>query len=189
FRPFPFQPNAHTYTTYELQREDFLTHPHARAALLRGGILWRLCKTSFEGRLGLVNGPSSDVWVFGEARLFSPTTKDEASTWAWDDALTRDEVDLICGVYHVGVSGRHHWETLYWWPRPSEFNNSNLWTGYWNASCEFWFQQRLKSIRCGEAKPFTVSDWKKELKCSRRKTKKLWDLTENASARFIDKVL
>lgn len=100
-RPSSFQPNAYTYKTYELQRDDFLKHPHARAALLRGGILWRLCKASFEERLGLVNGPSSDVRLFGEAKRFPSSTTDGVTWTAWDDILTDDEVDLICGVYYV----------------------------------------------------------------------------------------
>ncbi|KAG1884092.1 hypothetical protein F4604DRAFT_1575027, partial [Suillus subluteus] len=160
------------------------------AALLRGGILWRLSIASFEGHLGLVNGPSSDVRVFGEAKWFSSSISDGGTTWAaWDDTLTHDEVDLICGVYYVADAGQNQWTTLSWWPRPSVFDKCGLWTGYWNASCEFWFQRRLDLIRYGEAKPLKARKWKSELKYSRSTTKQLCDLTEEASARFIGKVL
>ncbi|KAG1763067.1 hypothetical protein EV702DRAFT_978848 [Suillus placidus] len=191
-RPSSFQPNANTYKNYELRREDFLKHPHARAALLRGGILWRLCKASFEGRLGLVNGPSSDVRVFGEAKRFPSPTSDGGTTWAaWDDILTDDEVDLICGVYYVAVEDgrRKQWTTLSWWPRPNTFEKCGLWTGYWNTSCELWFQRRLSLLRCGEAKPLKTREWRSALKHSQNKTRQLCDLTEEASARFIGKVL
>ncbi|KAG1739540.1 hypothetical protein EDB19DRAFT_1851854 [Suillus lakei] len=191
-RPSSFQPNEYAYKHYELQREDFLKHSHARAALLRGGILWRLCKASFEGRLGLVNGPSSDVRVFGEAKRFSSPTGDEGATWAgWDDTLTDDEVDLICGVYYVAVEvgAQQQWTTLSWWPRPNIFDKCGLWTGYWNTSREFWFRRRLDLIRCGKAKPYRATQWKGALKYSQSKTRQLCDLTEDVSARFIGKVL
>ncbi|KAG2114195.1 uncharacterized protein F5147DRAFT_630736 [Suillus discolor] len=186
-----FQPNAYTYKTYELQRDDFLRHPHARAALLRGGILWRLCKASFEERIGLVNGPSSDVRLFGEAKRFPSSTSDGLTWSAWDDILTDDEVDLICGVYYVAVEDdrQKQWTTLSWWPRPNVFNKCSLWTGYWNTSCEFWFQRRLDSIRCGEARPSKTAEWKGALRYSQNKTRLLCNLTEEASALFISKVL
>ncbi|KAG2366246.1 hypothetical protein BDR07DRAFT_1274922 [Suillus spraguei] len=189
-QPSSFQPNAHTYKIYELRREGFLRHPHARAALLKGGILWRLCKASFEERIGLVNGPSSDVKIFGEARRFySPVDNVEITWTAWDDILTDDEVDLICGVYHVAVDGRNQWTTLSWWPRPNVFDKCSLWTGYWNTSCESWFQERLGLIRCGKAKMYNTRDWRSKLRFYRSKTKQLCDLTEEASARFIGEVL
>ncbi|KAG0703296.1 hypothetical protein DFH29DRAFT_791366, partial [Suillus ampliporus] len=186
-RPSSFQPNIYTYKNYERRRDDFLKQPHARAALLRGGILWQLCQASFGDRLGLLNGPSLDVRLFGEAKLFSLPTNGEGATWAWDDTLTDDEVDLICGIYYVAAKGgrEDQWTTLSWWPRPSLFEKGGMWTGYWNASCESWFQQRLKLIRCGEAKPFKTREWKGELRFAQCRTKQLCTLTEDASARFI----
>lgn len=191
-RPSSFRPNIFTYRNYELRREDFLKHPHSRAALLRGGILWRLCKASFEGCLGLVNGPSADVRVFGEAIRFPSSTSNGGITLAaWDDTLTSDEVDLICGVYYVAAKDgdQKQWTTLSWWPRPNVFDKCGMWTGYWNSSCEIWFQQRLDSIHCGEAKPLKAKEWKSALRYHQKKTRQLCDLTEEASARFIGKVL
>ncbi|KAG2038876.1 hypothetical protein BDR03DRAFT_287887 [Suillus americanus] len=68
---------------------------------------------------------------------------------------------------------RNQWTTLSWWPRPSVFNKRSLWTGYWNTSCEFWFQQRLDRIRCGEAIPLKAKKWKGALRYSQSKTKQL----------------
>jgi len=81
------------------------------------------------------------------------------------------------------------WTTLSWWPRPNVFDKSGMWTGYWNSSCEIWFQQRLDSIHCGEAKPLKAKEWKSALRYHQKKTRQLCDLTEEASARFIGKVL
>ncbi|KAG0698811.1 hypothetical protein DFH29DRAFT_809869, partial [Suillus ampliporus] len=84
----------------------------------------------------------------------------------WDDTLTDDEVDLICGVYYVAGSKcrEDQWRTLSWWPRPNLFEKGGMWTGYWNASCESWFQWRLDLIRCGKAKPLASKQWKSALR-------------------------
>jgi hypothetical protein len=83
------------YHAYEMKRDDFLSsHASARAALLAGGITWRLAFDSLgeETVRDLVrHGPSQEAHTssgfhFGQC---------------CDDRLTPEEYDLICGVYKV----------------------------------------------------------------------------------------
>ena len=68
-----------------------------RAALLRGGIVWRLAVEVLGGdwRPLASTGPSEDVYVYAQA--FVP----ERGDYYYDDALSSDELDVICGVYKV----------------------------------------------------------------------------------------
>ncbi|KAJ4474137.1 hypothetical protein C8J55DRAFT_407748, partial [Lentinula edodes] len=62
----------------------------------------------------------------------------------WDDQLTSDEEDLICGCYEVWT-GEVHFKS--WWPRPISWKSSGFNCGYWSNDAEDWFQQRLNAIR------------------------------------------
>lgn len=88
----------HDYTEYEQRVSTFLRLPHGRAALRRGGLVWRLAKEVL-GRTGndsALAGPSPQVCQFGRSVTF-----DASRETVWDDALSIDEFDLICGVYLV----------------------------------------------------------------------------------------
>ncbi|KAF8823664.1 hypothetical protein HHX47_DHR9000321 [Lentinula edodes] len=102
FRPVGFVPTLQDYRSYELIRNDFLRSARGRSALLAGGIIARLAR-------GIVNvndvydGPTGHalhegeqalcVWEAGQACAF------------WDDQLTGEEMDLICGSYEVATDG------------------------------------------------------------------------------------
>lgn len=84
------------YAYYGSIRSTFLSQPRGRAALMQGGIVWRLAIELFRDRAEdvVVNGPSDDVIRFGSSMSYSGNEY-------WDDALTDDEMDLICGVYKL----------------------------------------------------------------------------------------
>src|SRR5271154_548212 len=90
-----FRPNSSDYVEYELMRDTFLREPHARAALLMGGIVWRLA-IEVLGPVPATNGPS-----------FHSHGLDAESSYGSvvDDMLSDDEVNLICGVYKILTSG------------------------------------------------------------------------------------
>jgi len=85
------------YAVYIYRREAFLQTPRCRAALLRGGIVWRLAMESHNLAVA-ADGPSETVSDFG--RCFQG---DDGESY-WDDWLTDEEVDLICGVYMCKTS-------------------------------------------------------------------------------------
>jgi hypothetical protein len=92
-----YRPDAADYAAYEMARNAFLRFSHARAALLRGGILWRLAMEALEPN-DAVQGPSDHIIDHGLVILSSNGVQ------YWDDNLSEDECDLICGVYKVYTS-------------------------------------------------------------------------------------
>ena len=99
-----FEATSQDYCLYEHRALDVLSRPRGRAALLRGGIVWRLAMEIL-GEAAIdeaVNGPSSDTWLYGSELMES-----RGSSWLCDD-LSSYEVDIICGVYKVytGTSSR-----------------------------------------------------------------------------------
>lgn len=99
-RVIPSRPAGHIfgredYDAYVAQRDALLGQPRARAALMRGGFLWRLgnhCR-SFDD---VLKGPTG--WSEHVETVF--TAKDTTSGELFvDDNLTDVEADLICSVY------------------------------------------------------------------------------------------
>jgi hypothetical protein len=84
----------HDYDAYIQERRAILSQPRARAALLQGGIVWRLAQEhlSFDAAL---DGPSSTVMVHGVGELFCDNTHHEY----WDDGLPEHDSSLISGQY------------------------------------------------------------------------------------------
>ncbi|KAJ7145333.1 hypothetical protein C8R43DRAFT_890492, partial [Mycena crocata] len=56
-----------------------------------------------------------------------------------DPSLTDDEIDLICGVYHVGTGSCLTTTDQSWWPEPSTWARSAMNVGWWSPYCERWF--------------------------------------------------
>lgn len=50
-----WKPGVDDYASYVCQRELFLQSPHCRAALLRGGIVWRLALDSLSTAVAIVH--------------------------------------------------------------------------------------------------------------------------------------
>jgi hypothetical protein len=98
-RPIGYQPDAADYAAYEAARDHFLRSSRARAAILKGGIVWRLAM-EFIGPGCVLTGPS-DV-ASSEGQIFHFTD----DTIFCEDILNDDELDLICGVYRV-YTGRY----------------------------------------------------------------------------------
>lgn len=84
------------YTYYEDTRRRFLDLPRGCTAFLKGGIVWHLAMECLGDRVEdlVAAGPSEDVLRFGRQRFYKTGEY-------WDDELTEDEMDLICGVYKL----------------------------------------------------------------------------------------
>ncbi|KAJ7166518.1 hypothetical protein C8R43DRAFT_877968, partial [Mycena crocata] len=97
FRPQNYKPDHHDYQTYVALRSVFLRSPRGRAALLSGGIIGRLARAVVPDE-EVLRGPSDDATINGICLW------DGHSQQAyWDDTLTEQEIDLICGVYHIST--------------------------------------------------------------------------------------
>jgi hypothetical protein len=90
-----YQFTPHDYAAYLRERAAILSLPNGRAALLQGGIVWRLALQSLSPDAAL-QGPSSAVTA---GRVGYSTDELEAGLALWDDELTPVENNLICGVY------------------------------------------------------------------------------------------
>jgi hypothetical protein len=92
-----YKADAYDYREYETQLKIFLQQPRARAALLKGGLIWRLAKEIVDDRLDneALLGPSEDFVLGGYLQLYAngPQLR--------DDYLCDTELEFMCGVYPV----------------------------------------------------------------------------------------
>ncbi|KAJ3803677.1 hypothetical protein F5876DRAFT_17184, partial [Lentinula aff. lateritia] len=66
----------------------------------------------------------------------------------WDDQLTLEEMDLICGSYEVATDGIQQTAIRSWWPRSGAWKSCGLNCGFWSEDAEDWFLTRLHKILC-----------------------------------------
>ncbi|KAJ7079664.1 hypothetical protein C8R43DRAFT_910075 [Mycena crocata] len=97
YRPLKYKPNLTDYAAYVSLRDNFFQSPRGRAALMYGGIIGRLARAEAYAE-DVFRGPSGNVLIDGIC-LWDGRSRSAY----WDDALTQDEIDLICGVYHVAT--------------------------------------------------------------------------------------
>jgi hypothetical protein len=96
WRTINYAPDAFEYAAYERQRDEFLHGPRGRAALMSGGIVWRLAVDSL--------GINNDVVLAGPSNEAQPYGDESAVPVMLDDCLTVEECNLICGVYQVACA-------------------------------------------------------------------------------------
>ncbi|KAJ7818845.1 hypothetical protein B0H14DRAFT_2601028 [Mycena olivaceomarginata] len=117
--------------SYVTIREQFLRSPRGRCAKSYSGIVGRLaCTLICDAEV--LRGPTDEVTVDGLCMW------DGHSEYAyWDDYLTDQEIDLICGVYHISTGQRNpgalsgeQTTARSWWPRPSAMEQSGLNVGW-----------------------------------------------------------
>ncbi|KAG1863250.1 hypothetical protein DFJ58DRAFT_656563 [Suillus subalutaceus] len=162
-RPYGWQPDKYEYMDYERRRNRLLKLPHVRVAVAQGGILWRICKQELAS--DIPSGPSIDV------HFFADMSSDAPRNYVFD-TLSQEEIDTLCGVYHVLTDRGEQTTILSWWPTPHLWTTSGLDMGYWTHSNEQVFQSRLRKIREGEATLLTARKWKGDLKFYKNQTRK-----------------
>ncbi|THH14954.1 hypothetical protein EW146_g5451 [Bondarzewia mesenterica] len=173
-----YQPDAVDYAHYEATRDAFLAHPRARAALLQGGILWRLALHAV-GFGAVIVGPTDTVFEAGKAVLASPTMA------AWDDDLSQGEMEVISGVYRVFTGNSMDMAEMSWWPQHKTWCESGLDVGYWSSLCEDWFQNRLSQIRDNWATLRSAREWRSSLRFRSKETRQLEDANERAARNYL----
>ncbi|KAF8868723.1 hypothetical protein BD779DRAFT_1409473, partial [Infundibulicybe gibba] len=161
FRTQGYRPDPHEYTHYMDKRARVLRGPAGRAALMKGGIIWRLAMdTESVNAMDVHRGPSEESRWFGQ-RLGTDNHYDCSII---DDALDESECEVICGVYQIDMgkgNGRKHSS---WWPRQSTWDGSGFCVGQWTPDAEAWYQSRLEEIRTGKAELYSATEWGKKLK-------------------------
>ena len=95
------RPTARDYDSYCQRVLELAGRPHARAAWLKGGIVWRIMRhvtgreTHIENQGDLEDGPS------GHTAHHMPVTVDTQGQAYYDDSLSLEELDIIAGVVKV----------------------------------------------------------------------------------------
>ncbi|KAG2121584.1 hypothetical protein BD769DRAFT_1361306 [Suillus cothurnatus] len=133
----PFKAVYADYVVYEQHRHEFMNQPRARAALLHGGLVWRLALHSFgfDDLPSVLEGISREAVPYGLMLLINDQTY-------FDDELSEEEVDSCAArIIHDGTMDK-----VSWWPRPQAWAASGLNVGFWSTRCEEWFQKRLDNI-------------------------------------------
>ncbi|KAJ7706577.1 hypothetical protein B0H16DRAFT_1345862, partial [Mycena metata] len=96
-RPSGYKPTSLDYLAYESRRDEFLRSSRGRAARFAGGIVGRLASEGTDDELA-ARGPSGEIFDNG-VRFWDG----QSQAAYWDDALTPEEIHLICGVYVVNT--------------------------------------------------------------------------------------
>ena len=177
-RPTNYEFTAPDYHAYEEVRDHFLrTNPRVgRAALMAGGILWRLAIETVERDL-VLNGPDSLTY----ARKITFALRDSADNVFVDDDLSADETYVILGTYIREPVDWNNFEGAgypMWWPG-GHFEGSALDFGWWSPLAEDWYCDLQEKYHAGKSQPRTGREWHNML---RNRDKRARMLTENSKA-------
>jgi hypothetical protein len=111
YNPPSFRFINHVFTPQDfeaamLRAQSVLSQPQGRAALLKGGIIWRIAKEFLSGD-GVLAGPSVEVTVHRVGYMHASGTP---TIHYCDDELTENEIATICGTYslYTGTSFSLH---------------------------------------------------------------------------------
>lgn len=164
-RPLKYEYTGADFEAYEYSRTYLFRDPRiARAALLAGGILWRLAIEDVAPDIAL-DGPHLVSFELGFG--FSVHDKKDDRIYM-DDGLTSSEIGNIIGMYFEQPdAARVKWDhDTYpmWWPHPSYFNGTALDYPMWTPVAENWYQKSRESYRQGTTGPKQGSQWRNSLR-------------------------
>jgi hypothetical protein len=202
WRNLGYEVDAFEYAIYEAKRSAFLRRePQARAALLAGGLVWRLAVESLGKDLStaILSGPSVASHTYGFKHC----------SFRWcnetDDILRQDELDLICGVYKVYTGTSYVLISIRllislvdrgdqtsdksWWPKHQQWQNSGMDWGYWTPTCERWFTKRLAEIKSGKAGLKSAKEWHSGPLKSQKHTPKLVSANKQNAKVFLRHII
>ncbi|KAF8055372.1 hypothetical protein FPV67DRAFT_1680475 [Lyophyllum atratum] len=149
------------YDAYVKQRSSIIGQPRARAALLQGGFIWRICVStiSFDS---VIQGPTG--WNPIPGTMF--TARDPRTNEIFiDDKLTDVELNLIAGTYMCYTGLGTQLAARSWYPLVSTFEAGGEDYGRWNVYREDGFLMRLDEINNpgrpeGSRGPLTAKKWR-----------------------------
>jgi hypothetical protein len=174
FRETNYEFRFEDYLAYEEEVHAFLRQLFARAALLQGGIVWRIAVDILGADVAML-GPSSSAHEWGDV-----VTAPDGTQFV-DDTLSQEEMDFICGKYYV-YTGKSYIYILClcfqivcsgrgtqtsqksWWPLQDTWLKGGLYSGSWTSHCEDWLQSRKSAIKAGTAWPLGKKEWARELR-------------------------
>lgn len=167
------------YYAYEQQRAALLSDPRiARAALLRGGIVWRLAVAtlSFDD---VLEGPTTAATLRRQGVVIKTSDK---SVDLCDDGLSQVEFNIICGLHHCltgslffflldkfltsyTIGQGTGYASRSWWPTDSIWQKNAQHTR-WTEKSDHFFTSRLQKLQAGIAQPLNCTEWRKQIRGS-----------------------
>ena len=184
-RPTNYEFGMADYLAYEEVRNYFLqTNPRAaRAALLAGGILWRLAIETVEKGL-VLDGPDTLNAALG----ITFALRDNADNVFIDDHLTTEESHFIVGTYVRLPLHRHNLAGMgypMWWPHNDHFNDSSLDFGWWSPVAEKWYCDLRAQYRAGHLGPRTAPEWRNSLRNWDKRARCFTQNSKEAASQFL----
>lgn len=187
FRPKNYKPTLHDFKAYLDRRDQLLLDPSVvRAALLHGGIIWRLAVDS----LFFINrgGIDWDAILFHESEAVTLSQQDLGvivgmyTVWTGKlISLTFNETQFLT-QHFTGEANVD--KELSWWPQHAQWKQSNADVLYWSQSCESWYQNRLKGIIGNTLDVRSGRQWRQALNLFSQ-TAKIMEANEANSQRFL----
>ncbi|KAK0230328.1 hypothetical protein IW262DRAFT_1453227 [Armillaria fumosa] len=185
-RPTDYKPDRLEFATYQALCKGFLRSQRGRAALLAGGILGCITQ-DFISNDEVYLGPSADVLKSGIYFV----ADGESTPVFWDDALTDDEIDLLCGIYKVETGHRNGSEPQHsfvlWFPKPAAWETSGLNIGFWSSDCELWYQGHLNEINSPDPVLWTTNQWRHSL-WFLKQSQKVAQVNERLAAEYLQSI-
>ena len=188
------RPINHTFTAadfeaYEYSRRYLFRDPRiARAALLAGGILWRLAIEDVPLDVALV-GPDPLSSQLG----FGFRIQDKKDDVYVDDDLTHSEVCNIIGMYfEQPAHERVKWENdtyPMWWPLPRYLKGWALDFPMWTPVDEDWYTRLRNKYRRGETGPRQGIEWRSMSRNYDKRARQLTELSRETAGTVLRRML
>ena len=137
--------------------KDILSRPHSRWYTYQGGLISRLVRQI--GGPGILQAAAKGPFI-----TFIHDQHESPDGLIVGKAPSEHETAIVLG--HVSLSG----DTVRsLWPTEDIFRTFVCWQGEWNEQCEYWFQERWKSIVSPRGEmPKRQSEWKRMSRYGRR---------------------
>jgi hypothetical protein len=179
------RPIDHTFTpldfaAYEDSLSFFFRHRGARAALLQGGVIWRLAYERVNPGI-ILDGPEAVTQAAGY-RLVEADTPGNILV---DDELTTAEIWLLIGGYQVPTTNVHQDVMVSWWPRLDQWERSGMGAGFWSPLAEQYYQRRLADCRSGKTGPLPRKAWERSIVNYDRRVRRAYRAYEDAARQVL----
>ncbi|KAI0094119.1 hypothetical protein BDY19DRAFT_866973, partial [Irpex rosettiformis] len=158
-KPHGIELTRDDYKVYMRMRDELLRGPAGCAALLEGGIMWRLSRSTCSIE-ETIKGPDIDVNnAHGHLQVLNIGGQD-----CIESTLSQQDQYIIAGVYRILQRRAPQSAAITsWWPTSEIWASSGYATGYWSHAAEVWFQRRLARLKAGDAKPMSSNEWRNSL--------------------------
>ncbi len=193
-RPANFKATLLDYISYVHRRAALLRDPVvASAALMHGGIIWRLAMEHVDDFSVVLRRPTDDILRYGKCHKVRVLGREKREVHMWEASLSESQMDVICGVYKVynwSSNGYSLTQDISWFPKDGSFKQSALNVGFWTADTEQWYTRRVDMYLSADSEKSCLnqSGW--------RSSARLWRCAimtyrglEIVSKHFVDRLL